>query len=121
MSKHWTMEEESPLIECMPSYRKKIRDKDLQQARKITKHFSKHVRESDKILSSRSENAIYERLPYLDNLLAGVFKREAYANKDRHRYGTSLREDRKPNRCNARHPYNGAMKEYMRDLGKRNR
>lgn len=120
MSKHWTREEESPLIECMPSYREKIRDKDIQQARRVTKQFSKHVRESNKILCSRSENAIYERLPYLDNLLAGVFEREDYAKKDRQHYGRLLKEDKIPNICNTRHPYNGAMKKYMKDPEKRN-
>jgi hypothetical protein len=116
MPKHWTIKEEEALIECMSPYRGLIRNESTQQARKITKQFAVDLRESNKNISSRSVNAIYERLPYLDNLLAGVFERGDYAIKDRHRYGTSPKEKRVPNICNARHPYNGAMKEYKKIL-----
>lgn len=45
-----------------------------------------------------------ERLPYLDNLLDGVFEKKSYALKDEQLYGTQIRQvnSKLPNLCNMR-------------------
>lgn len=115
MPRHWTSDEEFFLIDALPDYRKSIQSKSIQEQRQITKSLAEELYQGYAILALRSENAIFERLPYLDNLLAGVFEKEHYAVKDRELYGTQPREDssREPNTVNKRHSYNGAMKDYL--------
>jgi hypothetical protein len=66
----------------------------------------------DNLPFAMEENKERERLPYLDNLLAGVFKRRDHARKDQHLFEKVLRDgnDIKPYLCNTRHSYNGAIR-----------
>jgi ABC-type branched-subunit amino acid transport system ATPase component len=104
------------LLESIISYREKIQGKELKEAKRITFELAEQLHKNHAIVQSRTENAIFERLPYLDNLLAGVFEKNHYAKKDQILYATQPREknDRGPNLCNTRHKYNGAMTEYRR-------
>lgn len=116
MSIHWSKEEDSILINTIHLYRTRIIKKDLKEAKQLTKEFALEIYQQNPSLQIRTINAISERLPYLDNLLAGVFEESHYAIKDRYLYSTSPREDnnRIPNLCNARHQYNGALEEFSK-------
>ena len=115
MSKRWAEQEQKHLLNVIPLYREKIKQKDLKEAKKITLEIADNISQTYQDVQGRTVNSIYERLPYLENLLAGVFKEEAYALKDQHLYSTLCREDGKlePNLCNTRHKYNGYMTEYL--------
>lgn len=115
MSKHWSKEEQTPLLSVIPSYRLKIQQLEIKQAKHITLQMAHFIHREYPIVQERTVNAIYERLPYLENLLAGVFKDYHYAEKDRHLYSTLPREhnSQEPLLCNTRHKYNGAMTEYL--------
>lgn len=78
----------------------------------MTAEEARKLRERCPVLEHRTVNAISERLPYMDNLLAGVFEKQHYAKKDQVYYGTVPRHDhsKKPNMCNTRHAYNGAIR-----------
>jgi hypothetical protein len=115
MANHWRQEEQIHLLNSISSYRRKIYQKDIQEAKRLTLELAYYIHEHYPSIQNRTVNAIFERLPYLDNLLAGVFEKHHYANKDHHLYSTLLREDKskEPNLCNTRHHYHGAMKEYL--------
>lgn len=115
MAKQWSKEEEAPLLEQIASYRLEIHQKDIKVAKKITIRFAENIHQQNPFLRHRKINAINERLPYLENLLAGVFQKHHYAIKDQHMYATLPREDKSkiPNLCNTRHKYNGAMVDYL--------
>ncbi len=49
--------------------------KEIKEATQLTFELANHIHQQHTILQNRTANAIYERLPYLDNLLAGVFKK----------------------------------------------
>jgi hypothetical protein len=57
-------------------------------------------------------------MPYLDNLFAGVFTKQAYGIKDQILYNTQNRNNNsvEPNVCNTRHLYNAVMKKYIQGL-----
>ena len=111
MAKAWSRAEEQHLLDVIPEYRKSILNKETKDARTITKKVAERLHKQHPILQGRTVTAIYERLPYLDNLLAGVFERTHYAIKDRQLYGTLPKENRDPNMCNSRHAYAGAVRE----------
>lgn len=112
----WSKQEEVHLLNAIPSYRQRIKNTGLKEARQLTLELAEEIHKDYPEVKGRTVNAIYERLPYLDNLLAGVFKAYHYAKKDQYLYRTLLRIDggREPNLCNMRHPYNGAMKEFRK-------
>ena len=124
MPKHWTEEEQLHLLNEIPLYRKKItiplhrqkiEQKELKVDKCVTLEIANNIHQKCPTVKNRTVNSIYERLPYLENLLAGVFEKQHYAMKDRHLYATVPREhgSREPNLCNTRHKYNGAMTEYL--------
>ncbi|MBT2689244.1 hypothetical protein J7I93_13715 [Bacillus sp. ISL-47] len=116
MPKRWTEKEERYLQKVIPDYRKSILKKNLKEAKSTTLKLAKEIHQDNPVIQNRTVNAIYERLPYLENLLAGVFEKRHYASKDQRLYNTLPRESKciTPNLCNTRHPYNGAMKEYLK-------
>jgi hypothetical protein len=113
---HWSEKEQSHLLKAIPSYRQKIKDKDLKEAKRLTLELAEEIHQHVLDIQGRTVNAIYERLPYLENLLAGVFEAHHFAVKDRHHYSNLPREDGsiEPNLCNSRHKYNGEMTEYLK-------
>lgn len=112
---HWSEKEQSHLLKAIPSYREKIKNKDLKEAKRLTLEIAEEIHQNVADIQNRTVNAIYERLPYLENLLAGVFDAQHYAIKDRSHYSSKPRENgsKEPNLCNTRHKYNGAMTEYL--------
>ncbi|MBN3554017.1 hypothetical protein JYA63_07070 [Fictibacillus nanhaiensis] len=114
MAEPWTLEQQDYLVKAIPQYRSTIKGykDELNKARKLTRSFAEELLKSTPSLQHRSIGSIEQRLPYLDNLLVGALEKEAYAIKDRHLYQTQRREDSSvdPNRCNARHTYNGFLK-----------
>jgi hypothetical protein len=119
MAMIWTAKEESHLLNVIPEYRQKIVGKNLKQARSITLGFAEEIHKLPEV-KQRSVEAINQRIPYLENLLAGAFEKHHYAKKDEHLYLTSPRvnNSKKPNLCNTRHPYNGALRDYLDKLKK---
>ncbi|QOY34235.1 hypothetical protein AWH56_016040 [Anaerobacillus isosaccharinicus] len=111
MPKHWK-EDQVYLLKAIPAYRTSIAGKSLEEAKQITKAFAEDLHRNNLDLQHRSLQSIIERLPYLDNLLAGVFEPKNYAKKDQLLYHSKPRknDDRKPNLCNTRHSYNGAIR-----------
>ncbi|AEI43662.1 hypothetical protein [Paenibacillus mucilaginosus] len=113
MSKRWE-QDQKVLLDAIPRYRAEIRNLEAAEARKITRRLARELYGQTSELQARNkdENAVYERLPYLENLLAGALRKEDYAQKDGHLYGTLPREDgsRAFNPCNSRHSYNGAVR-----------
>lgn len=113
MSMHWSKEENSILINYIQLYRTTIFKKNLKEAKQLTNDLAQEIHQQNPAIQNRTVNAISQRLPYLDNLLAGVFEEQHYAMKDRYLYSSQLREDqnKEANLCNSRHSYNGALKE----------
>ncbi|MFB3164544.1 hypothetical protein ABLO26_24595 [Neobacillus sp. 179-J 1A1 HS] len=113
---YWSEKEQSHLLEAIPSYREKIKNKDITVAKRITLELAEEIHQSVPDVQGRTVNAINERLPYLENLLAGIFEAHHYAAKDRELYSTFRRENGSvdPNLCNTRHKYNGAMTEWRK-------
>lgn len=124
MAMPWRENEQIHLLNAIPLYRQRIvqkdmkNPKDLKEARRITLELAKEILSQNPDVNGRSDNAIYERLPYLENLLAGVFEKHHYATKDQSLYASNPRDngDREPNLCNTRHKYKGAMTEYLKTL-----
>lgn len=56
--------------------------------------------------------SINERMPYLDNLLAGSLPKHGFAKKDQHLFESKPRENgnKDINYCNNRHSYNGTLR-----------
>ncbi|OIJ09148.1 hypothetical protein BKP35_17260 [Anaerobacillus arseniciselenatis] len=111
MSKHWK-DDQIHLLKAIPAYRMMIAGKPEKEAQQITKEFAETLRTNNVELHHRSVQSINERLPYLENLLAGVFEPQNYAQKDQHLYYSKPRVDdgREPILCNTRHSYNGAIR-----------
>lgn len=111
MSKLWK-EEQDYLIKVIDDYRNLIKDKDIIVAKRLTREFADALHKNTPALFNRSIEAITQRMPYLDNLLAKVFEKDNYALKDQHYYGTKPRQSRsvEPNLCNTRHAYKGAIR-----------
>ena len=88
-----------------------INGKDDKEAKKVTKDFAETMHHRTPELQHRTVTAVTQRLPYLDNLLAGAWEIHNYAQKDQALYHTKPRPSmsRKPNLCNTRHSYNGAL------------
>lgn len=112
MSKPWT-EDQKFLLNSMNDYRKKIENKEDKEVRKLTKDFAETLYNNTPELHHRSINSINERLPYLDNLLAGVLEEKNYQIKDQHLFGVRPRNkgDEELNLSNTRHSYNGALRK----------
>ncbi len=110
MSNHWSEIEQVPLIDHLVTYRQSISKKEKKEAKEITMNMAMMIQATYSDVRHRSHTAIFERICYLDNLLAGVFEKEHYAKKDQDLYGTLPREnhDNTPNFINTRHSYNGA-------------
>jgi hypothetical protein len=117
MAMIWTSKEESHLLNVIPEYRQKIARKNVKQARSITLELAEEIHKIPEV-NHRTVEAINQRIPYLENLLAGAFQKHHYAIKDQYLYFTSPRDNnsKKPNLCNTRHPYNGALREYLDKL-----
>jgi hypothetical protein len=117
MANQWRQEEQIHILNSVPSYRQKIHLKNNKEAKRLTLEVAYYIHQHYPSVQNRTVNAIYERLPYIDNLLGGVFEIHHYAKKDQHLYSTLLREDKskEPNLCNTRHNYNGALKEYLQN------
>lgn len=115
----WKVKEQSHLLIAIPSYRQKIEGKSLKEQKKLTLELAEEIFDQVPDVQGRTVNAINERLPYLENLLAGVFEPHHYAIKDRLHYSTLPRENgnKEPNIYNQRHKYNGAMPEYLQNKG----
>lgn len=110
MAQLWK-EEQKYLIDVIPKYREAIRKMEIKEARKYTKKLAVDLHQSIPELQHRTVTSIEQRLPYLDNLLAGVWGKHNYAGKDQDLFLTLPREnnDQTPNHCNTRHSYNGAI------------
>jgi hypothetical protein len=80
---HWSVKEQSHLLKAIPSYREQIKDKEITAAKRLTLELAEEIHQRVPDIQGRTVNAINERLPYLDNLLAGVFEAHHYAAKDR--------------------------------------
>jgi hypothetical protein len=119
MAMIWSSKEESHLLNVIPDYRQNLEGKSLRQARSLTLSLAEEIHQVPEV-NHRSVEAINQRIPYLENLLAGAFEKHHYAKKDQHLYFTSPRDNnsKKPNLCNTRHPYNGALREYLDKLKK---
>ncbi len=117
MALAWKQEEQVYILHSISLYRKEIDDKTNKDAIQITKKLAEEIHQKNPALEHRTINSIAERLPYLENLLAGVFEKEHYAKKDQHLYYTKPRENisRVPNLCNTRHAYHGAMTDYLKE------
>jgi hypothetical protein len=105
---HWSPEEEKLLK--IDDYRRLICGKKLDDQILLTEYYANIIYESSTLLQlNRGHNGVILRLPYLDNLYAGVLEKEAYAIKDQYKYESSPREDgsKEFNSCNRSHPYNG--------------
>jgi len=111
MSIQWKQDQKY-LLNSIEEYRNKVAGKDLKEAKRITVEFSETLHKQTPELHHRTVNSITERLPYLDNLLAGAHTIESYAKKDQSLYATEPRKDnnKKANDCNGRHSYNGAVR-----------
>jgi hypothetical protein len=111
MANHWNKDEVF-ILKSISDYRKIINNKEIKEARKITFEFARALLQNTPELQHRSQQAIFERLAYLDNLLAGVFEKHHYAKKDQALYLKEPRENgsKEPNFCNTRHSYNGAVR-----------
>lgn len=70
-------EDQQFLLNNLNAYRKKIENKKVKKARKITKTEMVYNNTPPE-LHHRSINSIVERLPYLENLLAGVSEIQNY-------------------------------------------
>ena len=114
MSNQWSEIEQVPLIAHLVSYRQSINNKENKEAKEITLNKAVNILETYSILQHRTHVAIFERMCYLDNLLAGVFEKEHYAKKDQYLYGILPRDNKDvtPNFINTRHSYNGAREQY---------
>lgn len=112
MSKPWK-EDQQFLLNSMNDYRTRIENKEEGEVRSLTKSFAETLHKNTVELHHRSINSIVERLPYLDNLLAGALEKVDYYIKDHHLYGSHPRNngDKKLNRSNTRHSYNGALRK----------
>lgn len=86
MSQLW-IEDQQFLLNNINTYRTKIENKEVKEVREITKAFTETVYKRTPELHHRSINSIVERLPYLDNLLAGALEKKDYQIKDQHLYG----------------------------------
>lgn len=112
MAKHWRDDDQQYLLNVIGEYRNLLIGKDEREARSITSEFAKQLHSRTPELQHRTIQSIAERLPYLDNLLAGVFEKENYAIKDQSLYATIPRgnNDMTFNASNTRHSYNGAIR-----------
>lgn len=111
MAEHWT-DDQQYLLNAIEEYRNLLIDIEQKEARIKTNEFAKQLHRNTPELKHRTTQSIAERLPYLDNLLAGVFEKENYAIKDQSLYATIPREnnDITFNASNTRHSYNGAIR-----------
>ena len=111
MAHRWK-EDQYYLLDALDTYRIVIQGKELKDIRRLTLEFATNLHINTKELHHRSIQSINERLPYLDNLLAGALEIDNYAAKDQHLYRTRSRPDgcTEVNLCNTRHSYNGAIR-----------
>ncbi|MFD0824342.1 hypothetical protein ACT8ZR_01555 [Neobacillus sp. M.A.Huq-85] len=118
MSKQWSEREQRHILDLIPLYRQTIEYKDLKESKRLTFELAEKIHQKFPDVQDLTVNAIYERLPYVENLLAGVFEAHHYAVKDRVHYSILPRNtgNKDPNLCNTRHKYNGAMTEYLKKM-----
>ncbi|WP_428908166.1 hypothetical protein [Niallia sp. Krafla_26] len=113
MASYWTKQEQSYLVKAIPLYRQKLmHSKSIET---VTKEVAEYIHQSIPDLKNKSITSIQKCLPYLDNLLAGVFEKYDYAKKDQYLYSSLPRDHgvKKPNLCKTRHKYNGALYKYL--------
>ena len=115
MASYWTKQEQDYLVKSIPLYRQKLKQSKVPE--KITLEIAKQLHLNTPELGKRTITAIKKRLPYIENLLAGVFERNDYAKKDQYLYATLPRDSGmiKPNPCATRHKYNGALALYRKN------
>ncbi|MBM7660396.1 hypothetical protein JOC85_001163 [Bacillus mesophilus] len=111
MALPWTTDQQY-LLNVINLYREQMNGKDLKTQKRITKELAEQLHTSNQGLQHRTIQSINERLPYLENLLAGVFEIHNYAAKDQHLYSVKPRTigDKTPNLCNTRHSFNGDLR-----------
>jgi hypothetical protein len=114
MASYWTEQEQIHLVKAIPQYRQKMKQSKIPE--RVTLEMAKLLHQTCPDLQARTVSAIQERLPYIENLLAGVFEKNDYAKKDQYLYATLPREydGKNPNPCTTRHKYNGALSEYLK-------
>jgi hypothetical protein len=114
MASYWTKQEQELLVKAIPLYRQQL--KQSKAPEKVTLELAKHLHLTYPELFKRTVTAIRDRLPYIENLVAGVFDRNDYAKKDQYLYASLPRESDvlKPNPCHTRHKYNGALAVYRK-------
>ncbi len=114
MAGYWTKQEESHLVKMIPLYRQKLMlTKSIDG---VTLEVAEYIHRTIPDLKHRSIQSIQKRLPYFENLVAGVFEKSDYAKKDQYLYSALPRDndELKPNPCKTRHKYNGALSNYLK-------
>lgn len=92
-NKRWTDEENQVFLDVLPQYRRTLVGEDDEGATLVTTDFAKKLYSHHSILREyRTENAVFEHLPYMDDLLAGVGDPFWYAMKDARYFGKSPRD-----------------------------
>ncbi len=114
MVSYWTKLEDFGLMKAIPLYRQKLMHTNSIDT--VTFEVAKYIHQTIPDLKHRSIDSIQIRLPYFENLLAGVFEKRDYAKKDQYLYSTLPRDNDKktPNPCSTRHKYNGALSKYLK-------
>lgn len=82
VSRQWTIPENELFVDIMTKYRKDIRGKEDEEVKEITQKYAEVLYKENRILESRTIQAILEHLAYFDDLLAGIGTADNYAQKD---------------------------------------
>lgn len=94
VNNHWTDFQNAVFFEILDEYRNEISDKNPQEIKEVTKQWANKLKQQyGDLLAKRSDRAIYERLGYLDDLLAGVKEDRLYAKKDQSLFGSKKRNN----------------------------
>ncbi|WP_338469607.1 hypothetical protein R4Z10_12350 [Niallia sp. XMNu-256] len=114
MASYWTKYEDTHLMKAIPLYRQRLMHANSTD--KVTLEVAIYIQKTIPELQDRTIDSIEKRLPYFENLLAGVFEKSDYAKKDQYLYSFLPRdnEGRIPNPCFTRHKYNGALSQYLK-------
>lgn len=96
----WSKKEEAKIIGIMDDYRNDIKGKAPNIIESITRDYANKLAQDPAFkANSRSEDAIYSHIPYMDNCLAGV--EGTYRGTTKDWFGTWSRNDNSklPNPC----------------------
>jgi hypothetical protein len=83
---HWTLEKNKYFVDVIHDYRNNIANKSKKETDKVTWDLAMKLRNNFTLLKEHSEQAVYEHLSYMDDLLAGI-PNISYAKKDDVYYG----------------------------------